>query len=191
MSYAPGVVEDSSIFSLKRPRETDIRSSENAPVWLAACTTPRHEKVVARHLAVREIEYYLPLYRAVRHWKNGCKMQVEFPVFPNYIFVHTGQRTSSRLLEIPGLLAFVGAGRSATPLPESEMERMRTELPLRKFEPHPYVTVGSKVRIVAGPLAGSCGVLLRKKNDLRVVLSVDLIRQSVAVEVGANEVELL
>jgi transcription antitermination factor NusG len=161
------------------------------PVWLAAYTTPRHEKVVARHLAVREVEHYLPLYKTVRRWKNGCKAPVEFPVFPNYVFVRTGQQTSSRLLEIPGLLMFVGAGRTATPLPQAEIERLRTELPLRKFEPHPYLILGSKVRIVAGPLAGSWGVLQRKKSELRVVLSVDLIRQSVSVEVGADEVELL
>ena len=58
-------------------------------VWLAAYTTPRHEKTVARHLDVRGIEFFLPLYKASRKWKNGCKVEVELPIFPNYVFVRT------------------------------------------------------------------------------------------------------
>jgi len=147
--------------------------------------------MVARHLEVRKVEHYLPLYRSLRRWKNGCNVAVEFPVFPSYVFVRTGLERSSRLLEIPGLLAFAGAGGPAAQIPDAEIEWLRKELPLRKFEPHPYLSAGCKVRIAAGPLAGSCGILVRKKSGLRVVLSVDLIRQSVAVEVGANEIEPL
>ena len=172
----------------------DVKSAvmdECAPVWFAAYTTPRHEKSVARHLDVRNVEHFLPLRTMVRSWKNGCRVPVEFPVFPNYVFVRTGQRISPRLLEIPGLLSFVGPGRSAAQIPDIEIEWLRKELPLRKFEPHPYLTVGCKVRIVAGPLAGARGILVRKKSSLRVVLSVELIRQSLAVEVGADEVETL
>ncbi len=165
--------------------------AETAPVWLAAYTTPRHEKVVARHFAVRNVEHYLPLYKSMRRWKNGCKVAVEFPVFPSYIFVRTAQRATSGLLEIPGLLAFVGAGRTATAIPDAEMEWLRRELPMRNFEPHAYLTIGRKVRIAAGPMTGACGILLRRKSGLRVVLSVDLIRQSLAVEVGADEIEAL
>lgn len=183
--------EDLSGLMWKRPAGRDAAVTDAAPVWLAAYTTPRHEKVVARHLAVREVEHYPPLYRAVRRWKNGCKVPVDFPVFPNYIFVRTGPQSSSRLLEIPGLVMFVGSGRRATPLPDGEMEQLRTELSLRKFEPHPYLTVGSKVRIVAGPLAGYQGILQLRKSAIRVVISVELIRQSVAVEVHADEVELV
>lgn len=173
---------------LSRSPERSLPST--APVWLAAYTTPRHEKAVARHLSVREVEHFLPLYHTVRLWKNGCKVPVAFPVFPSYVFVHVGQRNSSHLLEIPGLLTFVGAGRTATPIPDAEIEWLRCELPKRKFEPHAYLTVGDKVRIVEGPLSGVTGILIRYKGAMRVVLSVDLIRQSVAVEVDASEVEL-
>jgi transcription antitermination factor NusG len=166
-------------------------ASGGQPVWLAAYTTPRHEKVVARHFEVRNVEYFLPLYRVVRRWKNGCNVPVEFPLFPSYVFVRSGQARSSQLLDIPGLLAFVGPGRSAAQIPDAEMEWLRRELPHRQFEPHPFLTVGRKVRITAGPLTGATGILLRKKNGLRVVLSVELIRQSVAVEVSADEIEPL
>jgi transcription antitermination factor NusG len=159
------------------------------PAWFAAYTAPRHEKAVARHFEVRNVEHFLPLFRAVRRWKNGCKVPVEFPVFPNYLFVRTTQRASSGLRDVPGLLSFVGQGCTSLAIPDVEIDLLRKELPLRKFEPHPYLIAGRKVQIVTGPLAGACGVLVRKKNDLRVVLTVDLIRQSVAVEVAADEVE--
>ena len=166
---------------------TETMRSE--PAWFAAYTTPRHEKAVARHFEVRNVEYFLPLVRTVRRWKNGCKVLVELPVFPNYLFVRASQNACSRLLTIPGLLALVGQGRTALAIPDAEIDLLRRELPLRKYEPHPYLVAGCKVRIVAGPLAGACGVLLRKKTNLRVVLSIDLIRQSVAVEVDADEIE--
>jgi transcription antitermination factor NusG len=106
-------------------------------VWLAAYTTPRHEKMVARHLEAREVEHFLPLYKVARKWKNGCKVEVELPVFPSYVFVRAGHERSSHLLGIPGVLAFAGSGRSGTPIPDNEIEWLRQELPRRKFEPHP------------------------------------------------------
>lgn len=163
---------------------------QQAPVWLAAYTTPRHEKAVVRHLAVRDVEYFLPLYKTVRKWRNGCTVEVEFPVFPSYVFVHVDRKQSNRVLDVPGVLAFAGSGKLAVPIPSSEIERLRNELPHRKFEPCPYLVVGSRVRIIAGPLAGMSGVLTRLKSGLRVVLSIDLIRQSVAVEVDADEIEI-
>jgi len=168
---------------------TSLQEVSQAPVWLAAYTTPRHEKSVVRHLAVREVEYFLPLYKAVRKWKNGCKVEVEFPVFPNYVFVRVDRQSSNRVLDAPGVLAFAGSGRLPVPIPDGEIEWLRNDLPLRKFEPHPFLVVGDRVRITSGPLAGMNGVLTRRKNGLRVVLSIDLIRQSVAVEVGMDEIE--
>ena len=174
---------------MARPDDETMREVVQTPVWLAAYTTPRHEKSVIRHLEVREVEYFLPLYKVERKWKNGCKVEVEFPVFPNYVFVHVDRRMSHRVLDAPGVVAFAGSGRMPACVPDSEIEWLRNELPLRKFEPHPYLVVGSRVRIKSGPLAGMNGVLTRKKSALRVVLSIDLIRQSVAVEVGMDEIE--
>jgi transcription antitermination factor NusG len=161
-----------------------------APVWLAAYTTPRHEKSVVRHLEVRGVEHFLPLFKAVRKWKNGCRVEVEFPVFPNYVFVRLDRRQLTLVLATPGILAFAGAAKVPAPIPDCEVEWLRKELPLRKFEPHPYLVVGSRVRIKSGPLTGMSGILTRKKAGLRVVLSIDLIRQSVAVEVDTDEIEL-
>jgi len=157
--------------------------------WFAVYTVPRHEKAVARQFEVRRIEAFLPSYRSVRRWKNGCRVSVEQPLFPGYLFVSLERSDYIRVLQTPGVLSLVGSGRQPTPLPISEIESLRCGLPLRDCEPHPYLIAGQRVRIHSGALAGMAGVLVRKKNNLRVVLTVDLIMQSVSVEVGIDEIE--
>jgi len=90
---------------------------------------------------------------------------------------------------VPGVLNLVGLGREPTPLPDEEIECLRVGLSSRKFEPHPYLVAGARVRIAAGPFAGMEGVVQRRKGCLRVVLTVAFIAQSVAVEVDAEELE--
>jgi transcription antitermination factor NusG len=177
----------STLGSISAPSELTLWRSK-AP-WYAVYTTPRHEKRVREHLEMRQIESFLPLYRSLRQWNNGCKVTVELPVFPNYIFVRIAPESRVRVLELPGVLSLVGSGREPTPLPEFEIESLRTALHERVFEPHPYLVVGERVRIRSGALAGMEGVLLRKKSCWRVVLALDLIMKSVAVEVDAHELE--
>lgn len=163
--------------------------SEVLPRWFAVYTTSRHEKAIAEHFALRKIESFLPLYRTQRLWKNGCRMDLQLPLFPSYIFVRIRSLERVRVLEVPGVLSLVSAAGKPVPLPEPEIEALRSSLPLVKCEPHPYLVIGDRVRIKSGSLEGMEGVLLRKKGFLRVVLSLDLIMKSLAVEVDADNVE--
>ena len=163
--------------------------SAACPSWFAVFTSSHHEKKVSQLFAQRQIENFLPLYSEMHHWTNRRKVSVQLPLFPNYIFVHISRGQRGRVLQVPGVLAMVGCGYEPTPLPDFEIESLRSALCFRKFEPHPYLVVGERVRIRRGSLEGMEGVLLRKKNNLRVVLTVALIRQSVAVEVDAGDVE--
>ena len=158
--------------------------------WFAAFTYPRHEKRVEQYLAQREVEHYLPVYRSPRKWRNGLKVVLDLPLFPGYIFVRINRTERVRVLEVPGVLAIVGgtAGEMA-PLPETEVEALRSGLHLRQAEPHPLLTIGQRVRIRSGALTGLEGVVVRKKNSLRCVLTMDLIMQSIAVEVDGEELE--
>jgi transcription antitermination factor NusG len=158
--------------------------------WFAAFTSPRHEKRVEQYLSQREIEHYLPVYRSPRKWRNGLKVVLDLPLFPGYIFVRINRTERVRVLEVPGVLAIVGgtAGEMA-PLPEAEVEALRSGLHLRQVEPHPLLTVGQRARIRSGALAGLEGIVVRKKNSLRFVLTMDLIMQSIAVEVDGSELE--
>jgi transcription antitermination factor NusG len=157
--------------------------------WFAAYTNSRREKCVASQFAERRIESFLPLYATRHRWRNRCEMRVELPLFQNYVFVRIDPRERVRVLEVPGVLSLVGFGRTLAPLPDFEIETLRSCLGQRKIEPHPYLVIGERVRIQAGPMAGMEGVLVRKKNNLRVVLALDVIMQSVAVEVDADDVE--
>jgi len=159
--------------------------------WFAVYTKPRHEKAVSRHFEIQQIEFFLPLYTETHRWRNGCRVEVEQPLFPGYLFARVGQRDSTRVLGVPGVLLMVGSGRRPAPLPDFEIESLRFGLHLRKFEPHPYLVVGDKARIKSGSLAGMVGVLARKKSNFRVVLTLELIMRSVAVEVDADELELV
>ena len=159
--------------------------------WYAICSTPRHEKRIHEHLTFRNIECFLPLYRSLHRWKNGCKHLIELPLFPGYLFVKIGLRQKVRVLEIPGVLSFVGTRVEPAALSDFEIETLRSGLHLQKFAPYSDLVVGEKVRIKAGPLTGLAGVLLRTTNGFRVVITLDMINQSVAVELDATDVEPL
>ena len=157
--------------------------------WFAVYTNSRHEKCVAKHFAERQIESLLLLYQKLHHWRKRSSVRVDLPLFPNYVFVHIAPQERTSVLAVPGVLAMVGRGHIPSALPDAEIQSLRIGLEQRRFEPHPYLVVGERVRIKAGPMEGMEGILLRKKNELRVVLTLDLIKRSVAVEVDAQDVE--
>jgi transcription antitermination factor NusG len=159
--------------------------------WYALQTYPRHEKRVHEDLKLRSIESFVPLYETVHRWKNGCRVQVELPLFPGYLFVRIDPAERFKALSLPGAVSIVGSASGPWPILDSEIESLRASLKSRKFEPHPYLAVGQKVRIKSGPLADLTGFLVRQSGGYRVVLSVELIRQAAAVEVNVDDVEAI
>lgn len=160
--------------------------------WFAVYTTCRHEKRVAQHLEQRGLEFYLPLYRTQRRWKDRSLVTLDLPLFPGYIFVRIDWFQRVSVLQVPGVLSLVGGTwPHITPLPEFEITALRQGLDPRRAAPHPLLLKGDKVRISNGPLAGLEGMVERNKNALRVVLTLELIMQSISVEVDANDLEPL
>ena len=160
------------------------------PRWFAVYTNCRHEKRVAQHLVQRGIEFYLPLYQCQRRWSDGSRVTLDLPLFPSYLFVHIPRNDRVRVLEVPGALAIVaGTGGEPLALPDESIEALRTGLPLRAAQPCQLLTAGRRARIRSGALAGMEGVVIRNKGALRVVLTLDLIMQSVSVEVDALDLE--
>ena len=159
------------------------------PRWYALTTRSRHEKSVGELLQRKRIETFLPVYETIRRWKNGDH-RVALPLFPGYAFVHIALRDRLQVLKVPGVVRMVGFDRGPTPLEDAEVESLRCALSAGvKALPHPYLTAGRRVRITGGALAGREGVLLRKKSDASVVLSLDLIQRSVLVSVDAAWIE--
>ncbi len=160
--------------------------------WFAVYTTCRHEKRIAQHLSQREIEHYLPLYRADRKWRDGSRVTLELPLFPSYIFVRIKRSERVSVLNVPGALAVVGGtGGEPAPLPDIAIEALRIGLKDHRIEPHPLLRVGQFARIRSGAFAGMEGVVVRKKSGFRVVLTLEQIMQSVAVELDEDDVEPL
>lgn len=155
-------------------------------------TIPRHEKSLARHLLVRGIEHFLPLYCVRRKWNDGSRVILELPLFPGYIFVRLSRHSRVRVLESPGALYFV-AGIDAEParIVDSDIDKLRHGLLREHTQPHPLLTVGQRVRVTRGALTGMEGILQRLKSGFRVVITMELLMQSVAVEMEMSDFEVL
>ena len=159
--------------------------------WAAVYTVARHEKMVAQQLKERRIETFLPLYRGLRRWKDR-KKEVDLALFPSYVFVKIGASGKLPVLQLPGVVSLVSFNGQLATLPETEINSLRNALENQLWvEPCPYLKVGRRVRVVAGPMAGAEGILSRKKDRYRFVISVDVLMRSVAVEVDASDLELV
>jgi transcription antitermination factor NusG len=166
-----------------------VDSSLSPPEWYAVQTRPRHEKRVAEELRARAIEEFLPLHRCRNRWRNGVVADVELPLFPCYLFVRVPLREKLRLLQLPGVIGFAVNSARPTALAQEDIEALRILSVICRAEPHPFLKVGDRVRIIGGPLTDMEGILLRRKQELRVVLSLDFILRSVAVEVSELDIE--
>ena len=160
-----------------------------APHWYALYTNPRHEKIVAKQLKERCVENFLPLYRTWHRWKDRRK-QIDLALFPSYVFVRIEEQDKLHVLRIPGAVSLVSFNGKLAALPASEIEALRNALDNQVFaEPCPYLRVGRKVRVVRGPMAGTEGILSRKKDRYRVVISVEVLMRSVALEIDGTDLE--
>jgi transcription antitermination factor NusG len=175
--------------------DTPILTTPIAPTsstsleWFAVYTNSCQEKRVAQHCDNREIEHFLPLRRSLRRWKNGCTVLSERPLFPGYLFVKVEKADRVRVLELPGVHSLIGRGREPVALPSADIEALRRGLDELNAEPAPFLQVGQKAKVTRGPLEGLIGFVIRKKGQLRLVLSVDLIMKSVSLEVDALDLE--
>lgn len=168
-----------------------ICSQPDAVRWLAYYTAPRHEKAVAKQFQCRSVDYFLPLVRQSRRWKNGVRAKIEEPLFPGYVFARVQPRLYFHVLNVPGVVSVVGPSRHPSVLDDEEIDSLRAGLAERNGRPHPFLTVGQKALIVAGAFAGKTGILTRELTSLRVVLTMDAIMKSFSIEVDADELEMV
>lgn len=167
---------------------SDSEVREDEP-WWALYTRHQHEKTVAELLSAKGFEVFLPLYESQRRWKDRIKT-LSLPLFPCYLFVRGGLNRRTQVVTTPGVHMILSNGDHAAIIPETEIEAIRrtVEGPFR-VEPHPFLRCGERVRVKRGTLEGVEGILVRKKNLCRLVLSVDMLERSVGVEVDASDVE--
>jgi transcription antitermination factor NusG len=160
------------------------------PHWYAVYTRSRHEKTVASRLEEKRIEVFLPLRKVLRRWKDRRK-EVLMPLFSSYVFVRIPYAQKLSVLQTPGVVQILSEGSKPMPIPEEQIVSIQklVESGLN-YDPYPYLKEGTLVSVVRGPLSGVEGILVEKRKKHLLVLSVDLIQQSAALQVDITDTDV-
>jgi transcription antitermination factor NusG len=157
--------------------------------WYAIAVRSNFERIVAQSLRQKDYEIFLPAYLSKRRWSDRTKV-VECALFSGYLFCRMDLRRRVPLLDTPGVVSIVGVGKCAVPVQESEIAAIQTivesGLPIA---PWPFLEAGQFVYINHGPLAGLEGIVIASKNRSRLVVSVEMLRRSVTVEIESEWAE--
>lgn len=166
-------------------------SQNNSSRWYAVRVRSQHEDLVARHLSVRGLESFLPLYKRQHRWSDRFK-EVELPLFPGYVFCQFDPANRLPVLTVPGVVHVVGAGKNLLPIEEDEIAALQAAVKSGcPAQPWSFLEIGQRVRIEYGPLCGIEGILLSFRGHQRLVLSISLLQRSVAVEISGEWVRPL
>ena len=158
----------------------------NSFPWYALRIRPRFEKTVASALLSKGYEGFLPLYRHRSRWSDRIK-EVLLPLFPGYMFCRFDVNRRLPILVTPGVIEVVGIAKTPYPVDEAEVAALQAIVASSlKTEPLSYLNIGTLVRIEIGPLAGVEGILIGKKGNRKLVVSVSLLQRSVAVEIDES-----
>jgi transcription antitermination factor NusG len=162
-------------------------SGGNRLPWFGVQTSLRKEGIVARHLEYKGYQVYLPTYSQTKQWSDR-RVRTERALFPGYLFCRFDPRKPS-IVTTPGAVSILGIGGRPQEVPEQEIlsiQRMvQSRLPLG---PHPYLRAGETIAITKGPLKGVTGVLVRRNDDLQVVVSVTLLQRSIAISLAPEAI---
>jgi transcription antitermination factor NusG len=160
-----------------------MEAEQSSYPWYALRVRSRHEKMVAAHLRAKSQEWFLPMYRCRHRWSDRIK-EIDAPFFPGYVFCRVNLSNRLPILTIPGVVMIVGSGRTPVPVDEAEIADLQAAVKSGvPAEPWPFLQIGQTVRIEQGPLRGLEGILLDFRGQHRLVLSVTVLKRSVAVQV--------
>ena len=157
--------------------------------WFALQVRTRHETAIAGFLDAKGYEQFVPTYKIQKRWSDRVKV-TEAPLFPGYLFCRFDPQFRLPILKTPGVIQVVGLNRIPTPIDETEIHAIQTLMASGlATQPWPFLAVGDRVRIDSGPLRGLDGIVVKLKENHRLVVSVTLLRRSVAVEIDSALVE--
>ena len=171
--------------------KSTVNCSDGPCNWYALQTRARHEKAISERLTRDGINTYLPLVTESRRWSDR-KKTVQLPLFSCYVFINVARSSDERIRaeRTPGALGIVGARGEGIPIPEEQIEAIRTLVSQQiPWSLHPFLRVGQRVRIRGGSMDGVEGVLLARNGDRTVVVSIEAIQRSLAVRVEGYDVE--
>jgi transcription antitermination factor NusG len=158
-------------------------------LWYALKVRQRSEATAAAALSNKGYEVFLPTYKVRRRWSDRIKI-MEFPLFPGYLFCQFDIQRRLPILVIPSINKIVGVGKQPEPVSQSEIDSIRTVVTSGiPCEPYGHVTAGQTVQVEYGALAGLTGIITEVRNHYRLIISVDLLMRSVAVEIDRSWVK--
>jgi len=160
--------------------------------WFALQVKSRWESSTAQFLSGKGYETFLPQYLLKKSW-SGKNREVMAPLFPGYIFCQFDAQKRLPILVTPGVVSVVGRGRIPVPIEDSEIAAIQTVVSSGfHAEPWPYLGIGQRIRIedesLNSSLNGLEGILINFKGRQRIVVSVSLLRRSVALEIDRSRV---
>lgn len=156
--------------------------------WYAIRVKPRFERVVHENLTAKGFRAFLPLYKERRRWSDRVKL-VELPLFPGYVFCSLDIQRRLPVLQTPGVLHFVSFDGEPAEVDGSEIDALRTAVSSgAPLAPWPYLREGQRVMVARGPMRGLTGILLKIRNEFRLIISVTLLMRSVAVEIDREAI---
>ena len=168
-----------------RMEQDDRIEIERSVRWNALHTRYQHERQVETMLSAKGFETFLPTYDSFHKWKDRTK-KISEALFPGYLFIADVTERRLQVMTTPGVCAIVSVGGAPATIPEHEIEAIRKCVSdAGKVEPHPYLQSGDVIRVQSGPLSGVEGVLVRKKDSCRLVVSVQILGRAAAVEIDA------
>ena len=153
--------------------------------WNVLHTRYQHERQVEAMLDAKGFETFLPTYDTFHKWKDRTK-KISEALFPGYLFIADVTERKLQVMNTPGVCAIVSVAGTPATIPEHEIEAIRKCVSdAGKVEPYPYLQGGDVVRVQNGPLSGVEGILVRKKDSCRLVVSVEILGRAAAVEIDA------
>jgi len=159
--------------------------------WYGVQTRSRHEKKLLLHLDYSGFTSFLPLLNRISDWSDR-KHLVQEPMFPGYVFVRMVWSPEIRnlVLRQSGAVALVGVRGVGTPIPEKQIEDIKTLLACNvEWKHSPFLRTGDRVRVRSGALDGMEGILLRENQDKSLVISIDAIQRSLSIRVTGYALE--
>jgi transcription termination/antitermination protein NusG len=173
------------------PQTWASECAEGKPQWYAVHTRSQHEKAVVAHLQNEGINTFLPLVSEVHRWSDRRKV-VEVPLFSCYIFVNLClvPEMWAKVSRVNGVLRFVGTRGEGVSIPENQLESIRAlvsgKLPCTIY---PFLKVGQRVRVRGGSLDGMEGILVTRKGNRTLVISVEPIQRSLAISIDGYQIQ--